>query len=156
MIGLAELVDLPEWRIVRLRAKVDTGARSSALHVENIVEVGPDRVRFEVILHRDRPERRVTVEAPVVRRTRVRSSTGRAEPRIFVRTTLRIGRIVIPVELGLVNRAGMLYRMLIGRTALGAQFLVDPSRRYLIGGAPPAARRSGGQRSASGARRSPA
>lgn len=155
MIGLAELVDLPEWRIVRLRAKVDTGARSSALHVENIAEIAPDRVRFEVILHRDRPERRVTVEAPVVRRTRVRSSTGRAEPRVFVRTTLRIGRIVLPVELGLVDRAGMLYRMLIGRTALGTRFLVDPSRRYLLGEVPPALRQSGRSSTAS-ARRSPA
>jgi hypothetical protein len=132
VIGLAEYVDLPEWRILRLRAKVDTGARSSALHVENLRELSRDRVRFDVRLHRDRPERRVTIEAPIARRARVRSSTGTSQVRIFVATTLHIGSVSLRAEFGLVDRQRMIYRMLLGRTALGSRFLVDPSRRYLL------------------------
>jgi hypothetical protein len=136
VIGLAEYVDLPEWRVLRLRAKVDTGARSSALHVENLREVSRDRVRFDVRLHRDRPEHRITVEAPIVRRARVRSSTGASQVRIFVATTLRIGSLKVTAEFGLVDRQRMIYRLLLGRTALGNRFLVDPSRRYLLSEAP--------------------
>jgi hypothetical protein len=72
LIGLAEYVDIPAWRILRLRAKVDTGARSSALHVENLREVGRNVVRFDVRLHRSRKAQRVTVEALITRRARVR------------------------------------------------------------------------------------
>jgi hypothetical protein len=135
VIGLAEYVDIPGWRILGLRAKVDTGARSSALHVENLKEVSRGRVRFDVRLHRLRSERRVTVEAKVVRRARVRASTGVASTRIFVAVTIRIGSVVQEIELGLVDREHMLYRMLLGRMALAGHFLVDPSRRYLITGA---------------------
>jgi len=132
VIGLAEYVDIPSWRIAGLRAKVDTGARSSALHVENLRELSRGRVRFDVRLHRLKSERRVTVEAPIVRRARVRASTGVASSRIFVAVTVRIGAVVQEIELGLVDRANMLYRMLLGRMALANHFLVDPSRRYLL------------------------
>jgi hypothetical protein len=132
VIGLAEYVDLPEWRVLRLRAKVDTGARSSALHVENLRELPNGRVRFDVRLHRYRPERKVTIEAAISRRARVRSSSGASEVRIFVTTRVRVGHVVLDAELGLVDRTRMIYRMLLGRTALGARFLVDPSRRYLL------------------------
>lgn len=134
VIGLAEYVDIAEWRVRGLRAKVDTGARSSALHVENLREIGRDRVRFDVRLHRSNTERRVSVEAPIVRRTRVKASTGVSATRIFVAVTVQIGPFVERIELGLVDRANMLYRMLLGRTALGAHFLVDPHRRYLLTG----------------------
>jgi hypothetical protein len=142
VIGLAEYVDILEWRVRGLRAKVDTGARSSALHVENLREIGRNQVRFDVRLHRSKTERRVSVDAAVVRRARVKSSTGVSSSRVFVAVTLRIGPVVERIELGLVDRANMLYRMLIGRTALGAHFLVDPHRRYLLSHAP--ARRASG------------
>ncbi|MFZ5889706.1 MAG: ATP-dependent zinc protease [Myxococcota bacterium] len=132
VIGLAEYVDIEEWRVRGLRAKVDTGARSSALHVENLREVGRERVRFDVRLHRSKVDRRVSVEAPIVRRARVKASTGISSVRIFVAVTVRIGPFVERIELGLVDRANMLYRMLLGRTALGSHFLVDPCRRYLL------------------------
>ena len=133
LIGLAEYVDLPDWRVLRLRAKVDTGARSSALHVDNLRELPRDRVRFDVRLHRRHPERTVTVEAKVTRRTRVRSTSGVSELRIFVETRIRVGSTTFTAELGLVDRQRMIYRMLLGRTALGARFYVDASRRYLLG-----------------------
>jgi hypothetical protein len=129
---VTEYVDIPEWRIARLRAKIDTGARTSALHVENIRELGSGRVRFDVRLSRNESDRRVTVEARVVRRGHVRPSSGELEARIFVAVRLRIGPIEREVELSLVDRGRMIFRMLIGRRALAHAFLVDPSRRYVL------------------------
>ncbi len=132
LIGWNEYVDVPEWGIRRLRAKVDTGARSSALHVENIEELPRGRVRFDVVLHRLKRDRRVHVTTRIVRRGRVRSSTGRYELRIFVRARLQIGPIERDVEVSLVDRERMIFRMLLGRTALAGRFLIDPSHRHLL------------------------
>ncbi len=132
VIGWAELVDIPDWNIRGLRAKMDTGARTSALHVENIEEVGDSRVRFDVRLHRKKLDRRVTVEAKIVRRARVRSSSGVARTRIFVSAMVHIGPVAEEIELSLVSRERMLFRMLIGRSALSHRFLVDVSHRYLL------------------------
>jgi hypothetical protein len=132
VIGVTEYVDIPEWRILRLRAKIDTGARSSALHVENIRELGSGRVRFDVRLSRSESDRRVTVEARIARRGHVRPSSGELEARIFVAVRVRIGPIEREIELSLVDRGRMIFRMLIGRRALAHAFLVDPSRRYVL------------------------
>jgi hypothetical protein len=150
IIGVTEYVDIPEWRIARLRAKIDTGARSSALHVENIRELASGRVRFDVRLSRSQSERRVTVEAKVARRGRVRASNGEVETRIFVLVGLRIGPVEREVELSLVDRGRMIFRMLIGRRALAHAFLVDPSRRYILN--KPAARKTAATKPAPRAR----
>ena len=132
VIGLAEYVDFPAWNIHKLRAKVDTGARTSALHVENIRDLGHGRVRFDVRLHRKRTDRRVTIEAAVLRHGRVRTSTGISEARIFVSTTVKIGPVVREIELSLVDRGNMIFRMLIGRSALSHRFLVDVGKRFAL------------------------
>jgi hypothetical protein len=129
-IGWSEFVDLPEWGIRGLRAKVDTGARTSALHVENVQERPRGRVRFEVVL--DRREGRVRVEARVRRRARVRSSTGHWTTRTFVATRLELGPLTRDIEVGLVDREQMIHRMLLGRAALTG-CLVDPGRRSWLG-----------------------
>jgi hypothetical protein len=134
IIGITEFVDLPDWNIRRLRVKVDTGARTSALHVENVHLLGRDRVRFDVRLHREKPTRRASVEAKITRRAWVRTSTGVAEPRLFVTTRLRLGPVEREVELGLVDRRNMIFRMLLGRSALGSSFLVDVARRFVLSG----------------------
>jgi len=132
VIGVTEYVDIPAWRILRLRAKIDTGARSSALHVENIRELGAGRVRFDVRLSRSESDRRVTVESRIARRGHVRPSSGEPEERIFVAVKVRIGPVEREIELSLVDRGRMIYRMLIGRRALAQAFLVDPGRRYVL------------------------
>lgn len=132
IIGFAEYVDLPHWKVRGLRAKVDTGARSSALHVENIREVGSNHVRFDVRLDRKKMHRRVTVEAPISRRARVRPSSGESQLRIFVQTVVRIGPHEIEVELSLVDRQKMIFRMLLGRSALEHRFLVDVGHRFAV------------------------
>ena len=132
VIGAAEFVDIPAWGVRGLAAKVDTGARTSALHVENVRELGRGRVRFDVRLHRRLPEKRVTVEAAIHRRGRVRSTSGDAEPRLFVAVGIQVGPVRKRVELGLVNRKNMIYRMLLGRSALSGSFLVDAGRRFML------------------------
>jgi hypothetical protein len=90
-------------------------------------------VRFDVCLHQRDPKRRVRVEAPVERRGRVRASNGRIETRVFVSAKLLLGGVTRRVEIGLVDRSDMLYRMLLGRSALAGSFIVDPARHYVLG-----------------------
>jgi hypothetical protein len=133
VIGIVEYVDMPLWKIAGLRAKVDTGARTSALHVENLREIGANRVRFDVRLHRKKLHRRITVDAPIARRARVRPSSGVSQMRIFVSTLVKIGEHSRVVELSLVDRGNMIFRMLLGRSVLENQFLVDAGTRYRLG-----------------------
>jgi len=132
VIGWTEFVDLPDWGVKNLRAKVDTGARTSALHVENIEELPRGFVRFDVVLHRKKRDRRIHVRTRIVRRTRVRSSSGHQSHRLFVATTLRLGPVEQRVEISLVDRRRMIHRMLLGRAALTGPFLVDVDRRMTL------------------------
>lgn len=131
LIGWNELVDLPAWNVKRLRAKVDTGARSSALHVADLQLLPDNRLAFTVVLDRKKAHRRRHVVAPITRVGRVRSSTGKYTRRYFVKTILRLGGIEKTIELSLVDREEMLFRMLLGRTALTGEFLIDPGHRRL-------------------------
>ena len=131
-IGYQEYVALPEWGIDRLLAKSDTGARSSALDAKNIEELPGDRVRFDIALSRRNREKTVTVEADVVRHTRIRSSHGHTTDRLVVVVPLHVGRVSKPIEVTLVSRKRMICRMLLGRTALAETFLVDSGRRFVL------------------------
>jgi hypothetical protein len=135
VIGVAEYVDFPDWGVLRLRARVDTGARSSALHVENVRELSGGRVRFDVRLRKSDPAARVAVTTRITRRTPVRASTGQVEPRLFVRVWIELGGREQRIEVGLVDRSSMQYRMLLGRSALEHRYLVDVTKRYALGGA---------------------
>lgn len=143
IVGWNERVELPEWGIRSLRAKIDTGARSSALHVAEIEPLPRDRVGFDVVLSRKRL-RRVHVIASISRVSRVRSSTGHRQVRYFTRVVVKIGPILRQVEVSLVNREQMLFRMLLGRTAL-AGIMVDPMHAGLL--RPPGQRRPAARRS---------
>jgi hypothetical protein len=130
LIGFAERVDLPDWGIVRIRAKVDTGARTSALHVDGIERLPGGKVRFDVVMNRTTGRTRHVV-TDVVRVGQVRSSSGVAETRYFVATRLRVGDVTKDIEISLARRHAMQFRMLLGRTALGHDFLIDAGRRYV-------------------------
>lgn len=132
IIGRREYVAFPEWGIKGVEAKIDTGARTSAIHVDNVERLPGDRVRFDVVLSRRKPEKCVSVEADLVRFTRVRSSTGHQQERFVVATKMRIGTISRKIELSLVSRKQMLCRMLLGRTAL-SDFLIDVNVKHLHG-----------------------
>lgn len=130
--GFAEYVDFPEWGIRRLKAKLDTGAHTSALHVEEIRRLKGGKVRFRVVVDPAAPGSGGQVVARVVRRSRIRSSNGQSEERLVVATALEMGGQRWPVEVSLTERGGMRYRLLLGRKALARHFLVDPARRYLV------------------------
>jgi len=147
VIGVAECVDIPAWKIHRLPAKVDTGARSCALHVENLRELSGGHVRFDVPLAAGHPDRVVTIDARVIRRGRVRSTSGEVKPRLFVGARIRLGPLERQVELGLVDRRQMQFPMLIGRAAIARAFLVDVSRTYVLTGKPKSKRQLAMQRS---------
>ena len=132
IIGWREVIAIPEWGIEALEAKADTGARTSALDVTQIDELSADRVRFQVALRRRKRKRRKSVEAPITRRSRIRSSNGQMEERLMVVATVKIGAIEKPVEFGLVCRKNMICRALLGRSALEGDFLVDPSIRHVF------------------------
>jgi uncharacterized protein len=137
--GWVEHVTLPDLAIPRLKAKIDTGARTSALHVVRMRTVdtagGPlRRPILEITVpgggRGRKPHRvRAAVRGYVV----VRDTSGRMERRPVIETALRLGPIKRRIAVTLTNRGDMLFPMLIGRTALGASVVVDPARRYLLG-----------------------
>ena len=132
MLGWREHVAIPAWGIRRISAKIDTGARTSAVHVGEIEEIGDGRIRFEVVF-REKPVHRARwVEADLVRESSVKPSSGESQQRPVVRTMVRIGEIEREIEISLVCRQGMRCRMLVGRTALADVFAVDPSKKYLV------------------------
>jgi len=129
IVGWREYVGFPEWGIRRVEAKVDTGARTSALHVDNVKRLTGDRVAFEVVLSRENLDKRTSVVAKIARVSRVRSSNGHQQTRYVVETTIRIGHARRRIETSLVCRKHMLCRMLLGRTALSG-FLIDVDLKH--------------------------
>ena len=125
VIGWREWVVFPDWSL-RIRAKADTGARSSAIDCSEISELPGERVRFTVRLDR-KDKKYITLEAPIKLRKRVRSSSGQGNDRIFVETTIRLGDVEKTIVLSLVSRKTMIHRLLLGREALAGHFIVDSS-----------------------------
>jgi len=133
VIGWAEGVDFVDWGISDVQAKIDTGARTSVLHVEDFDRLPDGSVVFRVVVDRRDHGEGVWVRAKVLKWARVRSSTGIYRKRCFVRTRIRIGPIEKEIELSLASRERMVFRMLLGRKAIEKDFLVDVSRRRVLG-----------------------
>ena len=136
MLGWEEWAAFPKLNIPAVKAKVDTGARTSALHAVSVEPFGPlenPQVRF--ILHPipDKPEIEVVCSAAAVDRREVVSSNGERELRWVIETPVRIGDREWPVELTLTNRETMMYRMLLGRQAICEDMMVNPTLSYCQG-----------------------
>jgi hypothetical protein len=147
VFGWREHVSLPEWGIPRLRAKLDTGARTSALHVEDFEEIEPRAdvpgasgggdahlpvVRFHVLTGPRADPRRIEVVAPVVGHTVIRDTRARPEQRPIVRTRVVCGPLDRDIEISLTDRTGMNFRLLLGRLALQGMALVDPAEGFHV------------------------
>jgi len=132
VIGSKEYIDFPDWHIRRIRARVDTGAKTCALHVENIEVLPKNHLRFTVVLRHNHPQNRIKIKAAYHRKGHVRSSSGKSTSRYFVWANVRIGQVKRKVEVNLIDRSKMRYRMLIGRSALDKWFIVDVAHSYLL------------------------
>lgn len=139
MLGWREWLSLPAIGIPAIKAKVDTGAKTSALHafkVEPFRHGGAEMVRFQIHPLQKRTDIVLTCEAPIVDQRVVTDSGGHREMRYVIQTTIALGTVSFEAELTLTDRDTMKFRMLLGRTAMAGIFNVDPSASYLVGRKP--------------------
>jgi ribosomal protein S6--L-glutamate ligase len=132
--GWEEWVALPSLGLPAIKAKVDTGARTSALHAHDIEVFGPadkPKVRFNVHPISGREDIVITCSAPITDRREVTSSNGEAELRYVITSSLRVNGQSWPIEITLTNRAGLTSRMLLGRQALNDHITISPTEKRL-------------------------
>lgn len=138
-IGWREWVALPELGLPAVKAKVDTGARTSALHafyVERFRRRSDDYVRFGVHPLQRRTDLVVHCTAPLRDVRQVTDSGGHRERRHLIRTLVRLANLQWTIDLTLTDRDTMIFRMLLGRTAMEDRLMIDPSASFLHGRAP--------------------
>ena len=133
-VGSVETADLPDLGIYRLSVRVDTGAATSALHVENIEEFrehGKRFVSFDLLPEVHNVNGTVRITCRVKGRKKVKRSNADSQRRVVIDTSLTIGRKSWPIKLTLTDRSEMNYPMLLGREAMVGRILVDPEFQYL-------------------------
>lgn len=136
IIGWREWIVLPDLKIDRIKAKVDSGARSSSLHAVNIKRFtrnGETWVRFQIHPLQRTSDKTVSAEARLLEYRSVRSSSGKAESRPVILTKMMLHGVTQEIELTLTSRAEMGFRMLLGREAFRGRFLVDVANSYYSG-----------------------
>lgn len=140
IIGNLELCQLPDLGIADLEVRVDTGAKTSSLHVDNIRRFRKKGKLFvEFDLHPDiyNLDKTVQCSAPVVDSRKIKSSNGVTEQRYVIQTAFALGGQQWPIEITLTNRQEMSYLMLLGREGMGDRVYVDPSRAFTLEDDPP-------------------
>ncbi|MEM9012778.1 MAG: RimK/LysX family protein [Pseudomonadota bacterium] len=134
IIGWREHVSLPDLGIAHLAAKIDTGARTAALHAVDQMpfeQDGKPWVEFMVPVHNRRSPRRISL--PIVDEREIKNTGGVPERRLIVRTRLLLGRRTWQIEVSLANREKMEFDLILGRTAIRRRrFLVDPGKSFLL------------------------
>jgi hypothetical protein len=135
IVGTLELCNLPELTIHALNVRVDTGATTSSLHVDNIEEYHHDEelwVSFDIHPDIHNVAQKVRREAKVDAIKRVKSSTATLEKRYAIKTQIQMAELTWSIQLTLTDRSEMTYLMLLGREAMAGKFLVDPELEYVL------------------------
>jgi hypothetical protein len=136
VLGWKERIDFPDWGLRRVRVKIDTGARTSALgavYYELRDLPGQGRIADVVLaLDRKNPDRRVTVRVPVLATVVVTNSSGQREQRPLVEARVRLGPLTKTIRLTVTNRCQMRFPVILGRQALAGDCVVDVSRKYAL------------------------
>lgn len=135
-LGWREWASLPEWQVDHIKVKVDSGARTSALHASDLEWFDKDNqpwVRFTIQPWQRSEFDAVVAEAPVLTVRDVRSSSGETERRPVVATKVAVGGLLLDAEITLTDRSGMGFRMLLGREAMKGNFYIDAGHSYLAG-----------------------
>ena len=133
--GWREWIALPELDVTKIKVKVDTGARTSALHafaMEPYTQNGIDRIHFKIHPIQKDSTTVISCEAGIYDQRWITDSGGHSELRYVIKTSLHIAQFHWPIEVTLANRDSMGFRMLLGRTALEEHILVDPAHSYLL------------------------
>jgi hypothetical protein len=136
LLGWREWVTLPELNLKHIKAKIDTGARSSALHafaLDPYRKGGQRWVMFAIHPEQKHTDTIIECHAPIKDRRFVSDSGGHKQRRYVIESQLMIGQSLISAEITLTNRDNMQFRMLLGRTAMNGHFIIDPSASYLQG-----------------------
>lgn len=136
LVGSLETCDLPKLGITHLHMRVDTGAKTSSLHVDNIEEFERDGkawITFDIHPDIHHVEQVVRREARIKSRRRIKSSNATQQRRYVVETTLSMGGYSWPIELTLTDRSEMSYLMLLGRQGMKGRLIVDPELKYCLG-----------------------
>ena len=135
IIGNIENCDLPDLGIFNLQVRVDTGAKTSSLHVDNLSryqQSGKPWVKFNLHPNIHNVDEVVECSSPLEDVRRIKSSNGVSEERYVISTTFQLGDISWPIEMTLTNRSDMSYLMLFGRQGMGDKVLIDPSSTFLV------------------------
>lgn len=135
IVGCIESCNLPDLNIADLQVRIDTGAATSSLHVDNLEKfkkAGKSWLRFDIHPDVHNVDTVQTCEAPLCDVRSVKSSNGTAQSRYVIKTTLQLGPRQWPILLTLTNRADMTFLMLLGREGMGDKLLVDPSKTFLL------------------------
>jgi hypothetical protein len=134
VIGRLESINLPELAINDMEVRVDTGAKTSSLHVDNIeksVINGVHSVTFDIHPDVHNVGTKLKCTAPISDIRKIKSSNGTSEQRYVIQTPVILGKEEWLIEITLTDRSDMSYLMLFGREAIGTKFLVDPSKVFL-------------------------
>lgn len=134
IIGRLETMSLPDLAINSLNVRVDTGAQTSSLHVDNIKQIisnGKQAVTFDIHPDSHDVSKVKQCEALIDDIRKVKSSNGSSEQRYIIKTMAHLGNLSWPIQISLTDRSDMTYLMLLGREALGNKFYIDPSAVFL-------------------------